>query len=196
MRPLPLLLGHRGCRTPRLTPENTFASFDLALQHECDGFEFDVRLSADKKFIVCHDPKCAGREIAKSTYAELLERWTRAVIPKYRKNSLPRKAIGLPCLEEVLARYAQRAFLNIELKVAGLEANLLELLRKAEPVRGCIVSSFLPKVLLELRARRSGLSLALICDKPSQLRRWMSLPVDAVMVKKSLLTPRLIEQAH
>ena len=38
-------------------PENTFASFDLALEHGCDGFEFDVRLTGCGRAVVCHDPK-------------------------------------------------------------------------------------------------------------------------------------------
>ncbi len=41
----PLLLGHRGAGVSPGIPENTFASFDLALEHGCDGFEFDVRLT-------------------------------------------------------------------------------------------------------------------------------------------------------
>ena len=46
MAHLPLLLGHRGAVCSLGVPENTFASFDLALEHGCGGFEFDVRLTA------------------------------------------------------------------------------------------------------------------------------------------------------
>ena len=48
-------LGHRGARAVRQIPENTLASFELCLQHGCDGFEFDVRLSADGQAVICHD---------------------------------------------------------------------------------------------------------------------------------------------
>ncbi len=41
--PKPLLLGHRGAKS--YAPENTIEAFELALQHGCDGFEFDVRLT-------------------------------------------------------------------------------------------------------------------------------------------------------
>jgi glycerophosphoryl diester phosphodiesterase len=96
----PLLLGHRGARAFKPLPENTLASFDRALADGCDGFEFDVRLTADNVAVVCHDPKTEDAEIASATVAQL--------------SNLPR-------LEDVLARYKNSAFLDIELKVQGLE---------------------------------------------------------------------------
>ena len=51
-----LRLGHRGARALTSIPENTLASFDRALADGCDGFEFDVRLTADGEAVVCHDP--------------------------------------------------------------------------------------------------------------------------------------------
>jgi hypothetical protein len=53
----PLLLGHRGAR--RAAPENTLAAFDLALQHGCDGFEFDVRRTLDGRSL----PDCASSKL-------------------------------------------------------------------------------------------------------------------------------------
>ena len=53
----PLLLGHRGARGLKSIPENTLAAFDRALADGCDGFEFDVRLTADGQAVVHHDPK-------------------------------------------------------------------------------------------------------------------------------------------
>jgi len=56
----PLLLGHRGARAEKSIPENTLASFDCALAQGCDGFEFDVRLSADGQPVICHDTRVHG----------------------------------------------------------------------------------------------------------------------------------------
>src|SRR6201997_1061546 len=96
----PLLLGHRGSRGIQAIPENTFASFDQALADGCDGFEFDVRLTADDQAVVCHDPRTGNVEIARASADELT---------------------ALPKLQDVLARYHESAFLDIELKVSGLE---------------------------------------------------------------------------
>src|SRR5258708_23577478 len=102
----PLLLGHRGAS--KYAPENTTAAFDLALAHGCDGFEFDVRFTADARLVVLHDPRLGRRSVARSTYAQLSEAAAR------RKSGA---SAPLPCLEDVLERYSERAFLNIELKV-------------------------------------------------------------------------------
>ena len=136
----------RSSRSPRLPkpiPENTFASFDLALKHGCDGFEFDVRLAACGTAVVCHDPK--GRKI---------------VIAKAQAKELPQ----LPRLEDVLRRYRQKAFLNIELKVTGLESKVFKLLDENPPTRGCVISSFIPGVVLDLKARNSPIGCGIICE--------------------------------
>src|SRR5438105_6134792 len=105
-----LLLGHRGAR--RHAPENTLAAFDLALAHGCAGFEFDVRSSADARAVICHDGDHCGVKIATSRYDALL-----AAGP------------ALALLDNVLARYAARAYLDIELKAAGAEPATVALLR-------------------------------------------------------------------
>jgi glycerophosphoryl diester phosphodiesterase len=167
----PLLLGHRGARAIKSIAENTLASFDRALADGCDGFEFDVRLSGDGMAVVCHDPRTEGADIASSP-----------------AQSLP----GLVRLEQVLKRYQQSAFLDIELKVAGLEQHMLALLVKHTPHRGFVVSSFLPEVLRTIHAADSTIPLGLICESHSELDRWIELPVQYLIPNRKLLTPDLI----
>src|SRR3974390_842411 len=155
MCPRPLLLGHRGARGLKSTPENTFSSFDLALAEGCDGFEFDVRLTADGIPVICHDAEARGIEIAHATAQELN---------------------GLPTLAEVLERYLDRAFLDIELKVAGLEEVTIALLQAHPAKKGCVVSSFLPEVLQALHRKDSKIPLGLICETRVEQRRWKPLP--------------------
>ena len=172
---LPLLLGHRGSGVTRSVPENTFASFDLALEHGSDGFEFDVRLTRTGCGVVCHDPKVGRLLIERATYHQLSK---------------------LPRLEEVLMRYGQRVFLDIELKVNGLEPVTLAALRERPPARDFVVSSFLPGVLMEMQARSNHVPLGLICQTRSQLLRWRDLPVDYVIAHYSLIKPALVENLH
>jgi glycerophosphoryl diester phosphodiesterase len=165
---VPLLLGHRGVpATSGAVAENTFAAFDLALAHGCDGFEFDVRLTGCGRAVVCHDPKVNGVWVSRATASQLTD---------------------LPQLHEVLARYGQRVFLDIELKVKGLESLVLAALRESPPSRDFVVSSFLPDVLLELKARSSRIPVGIICETPSQLSKCCKLPVDYAIVHHSLLT--------
>jgi glycerophosphoryl diester phosphodiesterase len=167
----PLLLGHRGARAVQSIPENTLASFDRALTDGCDGFEFDVRLTYDGEAVICHDPKVAGIEVARSTA----------------------KQLQLPRLREVLERYRD-SFLDIELKVKGLEKVTLDLFLRFKPRRGFVVSSFVPGVLKSLHAEDATIPLGLICDAKNQLRLWNELPVEYVILRQDLAEPDLIRK--
>ncbi len=169
----PLLLGHRGARASAKIPENTFASFDLALEQGCDGFEFDVRRAACGTAVVCHDPRVGKLKIANT-----------------RARQLPK----LPRLHEVIQRYAQRAFLNIELKVKDLESKVLHALDEFPPRQGYVVSSFIPDVVMELEARSSSVAIGIICETPAQLARWRKLPVDYVIPQQPLVSRLLVQE--
>ena len=172
----PLLLGHRGLRSRSFSVrENTIAGFDLALQHGCDGFEFDVRLTADSRPVICHGARFAGITIARVACSRLRV---------------------LPLLEAVMQRYAGRAFLDIELKVTGLESCVLEALSKFPPQRGYVVSSFLPGVLVNLRKQSQSVSLGIICETRKQLHAWRELPVECVITQERLITAALIAEVH
>src|SRR5579864_6669113 len=173
MSPRPLLLGHRGARAVQSIPENTLASFDRALADGCDGFEFDVRLTADGQAVVCHDPKVGQIEIARAA-----------------AHQLP----NLPRLNEVLERYRKTAFLDIELKVAGMEKIVVELLQAHPPGRGFLLSSFLPEVLRTVHGVDSSIPLGLICETKSQLQLWQKLPLEYVVPHYKLVSEDLIRE--
>ena len=170
----PLLLGHRGARAFRHIPENTSTSFELCLQHGCDGFEFDVRLSGDGRPVICHDAKIGGMEIENSAS----------------------KSLSLPTLEDVLRQFAHRAFLDIELKVAGLVQQTLSELRKHPPQKGYVVSSFLPDVLKKIHDLDPAIPLGLLCDTRDQLRAWRQTPAEWLIPQCDLADGELVELVH
>jgi glycerophosphoryl diester phosphodiesterase len=102
----------------------------------------------------------------------------------------------LPTLDDVLARYSRSAFLNIEVKVRGIEAELLRALHRHRPQRGYLVSSFLPSVVRKLHRMDRSLPLGIICRSRWQLRRWKKLPVSFVVPHYSLLSEKLVERMH
>jgi glycerophosphoryl diester phosphodiesterase len=168
----PLLLGHRGARALKSIPENTIASFDQALADGCDGFEFDVRRTADEEAVVCHDPKAAGFEISRATAKQVSQ---------------------LPRLRDVLQRYRD-SFLDIELKVKGLERITLDLFLRHKPRRGFVVSSFQPGALKSLHALDATIPLGLICESKTQLRLWNELPVEYVIPQQELVESDLVRK--
>lgn len=164
--PRPLLLGHRGLRLPNGPAENSIAAFDRALELGCDGFEFDVRRTNDNHLLVCHDPTYAGLEVATASYAQVSQ---------------------LPLLEDILARYSRAAFLDIELKVPGLENEAVAALSRHPPQSGFVISSFFPSILRQLHSQSAELPLGFICDREPYFAHWPELPVEYVIPHFSLL---------
>ena len=186
----PLLLGHRGARPVRrlgilsrsevIPPENTLAAFDYAVACGCDGFEFDVRYTRDRRHVLCHDPEHGGKKVAEHDYAGL-ER---------------RHGYNLPCLEEVLHRFGAHCYLDIELKVPGNERAVVAALHATPPQRGFVVSSFLPEVVRALHEIHAPLPLGYICKDEEAARCWSELPIKIFLPHYSLVTQRLIDEAH
>jgi glycerophosphoryl diester phosphodiesterase len=152
--------------------ENTPAAFDFALASGCDGVEFDVRLSADGEAVICHNPLSHGLDIGRS----------------------PARKLRLPLLKDVLARYEHTAFLDIELKVPGLEAVTTKLLETFRPAHGFVVSSFLPEALGRIKQLDATIPLGLLCETSAELQRWPQMPVEYVIVHHKLLGLGLIRQ--
>lgn len=184
----PLLLGHRGAG--REAAENTLTAFDLALAHGCHGFELDVRCTSDGHALLCHDPQIAGVAVANSTYRNIVQRRSAQATSAAEKD-----CDRLPCLEDVLERYAGRCFLDIELKVEGLESVLAKLLKRCDSNK-VMVSSFLPEVLHNMRRLSPNVQLGWICDERKLLPSWIQLPCDVVVAHHELTDQDLIEQVH
>jgi glycerophosphoryl diester phosphodiesterase len=185
----PLLLGHRGVRpvrrwdarslTSQLPAENTLAALDFAIANGCDGFEFDVRFTRDRRAVLCHDPKIDGKEISATNFADLGQ----------GRDSLP-------CLEDVLECFGDLAYLDIEVKVGGNEEQVVAAVRAKPPSRGYIVSSFVPELLLQLNRLDSSLPLGYLCDRPQCVNLWTKLPITVFLPHHRLVSKGLIEAAH
>jgi glycerophosphoryl diester phosphodiesterase len=156
------------------------AAFEYALANGCDGFEFDVRYTRDRRSVLSHDPKLNRKEVAITEYTGLDRR----------------VGYNLACLEDVLTRFGGTAYLDIELKVTGNEEAVIAALGATPPQRGYVVSSFLPDVLLRLHDLNSSLLLGYICEHAEDAERWTELPIAAFIPHCSLVSPRLVDEVH
>lgn len=101
---------------PRRAPENTLPAFALALDAGADGLELDVHATSDGVVVVHHDPVLRdGRAIASQRLADL------------RRYEVAR-GIGIPTLEQLLDLVDGRAVLFVEIKAAGIETRVLQVL--------------------------------------------------------------------
>lgn len=167
-----LLLGHRGAK--RYAPENTLQAFDLALDHGCDGFEFDVRLTKDNIPIIVHDPKLQD-----------------LIVADFPSQHLFTVQESTPTVVQVFEKYAQRAFLNVELKVVGIERQVADLIGRFPPVRGVLISSFLPEAVRAMHTVAPQAPLGYICRRKDLLGLWRKLPITHAVLHHRLMTPEL-----
>lgn len=182
----PLLLGHRGCRTPKFC-ENSLAAFERSLEGGCDGFEFDVRQTSDEKLICVHDEAIRRCDVSSNSYEELCK--------LYLKSQGGPERTEIAVLQDVLARFSGRAFLDIELKVPGMEEMVAELLCGLDPAR-YVVSSFLPEVILRMADIEPEIPLGYISRRLDALRIWPSLPAKYVIPRHDLVSHELIAAVH
>jgi glycerophosphoryl diester phosphodiesterase len=134
-----IVIAHRGASA--YAPEHTFAAWDLALELGADYLEQDVQMTRDGVLVVLHDETldrtsggtCRGR-VRDRTLAEVRQcdvgSWFNAAYPDRARPEYA--GLRVPTLDEVLARYGDRASFYIETKhpdaAPGQEEALLELL--------------------------------------------------------------------
>ena len=111
-----LILGHRGASSAH--PENTLEAFAAAYEGGAQGLEFDVRGDANNVPVLSHDrslQRRAGdaRNVDELTVAEL-------------KTLDVGQGYKIPTFAEALTLAGGRGFLDIEVKQAGIEREILE----------------------------------------------------------------------
>lgn len=168
-----IVLGHRGA--PHIEPENTLASFRRAIEMGADGFEFDIRRSADGRLVVIHNPKHGRLRVARSTAAKL----------------------DLPLLEDVLKEFSS-AWLDIELKVAGIEKPVLSLARRHLNSNRYVITSFRKSVVREVKRLSPSTPTGWLFKRPLLLLpRWARRPgLDYLCPHHTVLTARLARAAR
>ena len=141
------IIGHRGASG--LAPENTMASFDLALAQGAEAFEFDIRLTADSVPVVFHDEildrttdatgPISARSLADLERIDAGARFT----PDGTTFPYRGRGIRIPTLADVLARYAEVPML-VELKLAEAGGPVRQALLAAGAAGRVVVASFQP----------------------------------------------------
>lgn len=180
-----IILGHRG----HPHRENTLAGLDACLAAGLDGAEIDVQLLADQTVVVFHDHdlrRLAGdrRSIAQLQAADLAH---------VRVFGQP-----IPTLAQVLARWPEDRWLNVELKAGGpalVKATLALLQGRAQ----IVLSSFDPSMLAAASASGActhELALLLAPDSAAWLHvdGGRSFGCRSVHLHASLICPRSIER--
>ncbi|HMB69776.1 MAG TPA: glycerophosphodiester phosphodiesterase family protein, partial [bacterium] len=109
----PRLLGHRGARAH--SPENTLTSLRHALRSGADGFEFDVRATADGHAVLMHDETVDRTTDGAGPLASLtLERVRELNAGSWFDATIDDEPV--PTLDEVMDEFLGSTALALEMK--------------------------------------------------------------------------------
>ncbi|MGH9467954.1 MAG: glycerophosphodiester phosphodiesterase [Terriglobales bacterium] len=177
-----LRLGHRGHRCPGWDePENSLAAFDRALAAGCDGLELDLRHTRDGRVVIHHDEALHGSGLRLAETSCL---------------ALRRLHPPLATLEQVLARYRHRAWLDLEIKTEAALVPTLRLLARLPPRRGYVISCFDVEVLHRLAELAPDVPRCLNLKRPGSLRRIRAADVSWVAPHQASCTAWYVQWLH
>ncbi|MDR0705204.1 MAG: hypothetical protein LBF88_09465 [Planctomycetaceae bacterium] len=147
--PIPLMLAHRGLSG--LAPENTLTAFKWAVAIGASSTECDVHRTADGVLVLSHD-----RNTKRTTgYDGDITKMTFEEVRKLDAGSWKGKHFAgeqIPTLEEYLnILKGTKCTPIIEIKQAGTEKDIIELLAKLEMTEDVFIVSFITKSLAEIK---------------------------------------------
>src|SRR5580693_1649171 len=121
---LPLVIAHRGAS--RDAPANTPAAFEAAIALGADAVELDVRRTADGVLVVHHNASRRGVPLTLLTYSALVR------LSRHEP----------PTFDAVLDLCAGRIALDVEIKEAGYEVEVIEAASSRFPRDRLLYTSF------------------------------------------------------
>ena len=188
----PLITAHAACRGH--APENTLAGVRAALALGADAIEIDVRCTRDGTPVLLHDSTVDRTTDGEGEIAALSLRQARRLAAG--------KGERIPTLREVLREVAGRALMVLEVKPAGIEEELLAVVRRARALDWCAVHSFLPRVVERVRRQEPRMPCSLLTDG-RRVVDWgqlfafaLSLGAQGIAVHHGVVTPELVRGAH
>ncbi|HXG72849.1 MAG TPA: glycerophosphodiester phosphodiesterase family protein [Gemmatimonadaceae bacterium] len=150
-----LVIAHRGGRARG--PENTREAMRTAIADGAEGFEFDVRVSADGVVVVFHDPTVVRTTngtgaVERMTAAELksLDAGVRSTAARSAPLNSPCR---VPTLDEVLSEFPTVPMI-IEIKAPLAAAPTRKLIEKHDAEDRCLVDSYSSSALGVFRNSR------------------------------------------
>jgi glycerophosphoryl diester phosphodiesterase len=148
-------IGHRGAK--REHPENTLAAFKTAFERGADAVELDVHATRDGVVVVNHDPTVGSSFGAQSSKPIAELEW------KLLSNAATSAKMRIPTLSDVLAIAPAAGTVYVEIKGAGIEAHVAEILVETK-VR-CAVHSFDHGAIRRMRELAPNVPRGILFDR-------------------------------
>jgi glycerophosphoryl diester phosphodiesterase len=188
----PIITAHAACKGH--APENTLAGIRAALKLRADAIEIDIRCTRDGVPVLLHDSTVDRTTDGQGKLAELSLRQVRRLDAGGGER--------IPTLREVLDVVAGRALIVLEIKPSGIETETLAVVRRAKALDWCVVHSFRPQVVEQIKKLEPKMPCSLLTGG-EDARDWrrlfsfaLSLGAQGVAVHHAAVTPQLVRAAH
>ena len=201
--PRPAIIAHRGASA--YAPENTLASFELALRQGADAVELDAKLTQDGHIVVIHDQSVDRTTMHNGWVRDL----SLAQLRKMDAGSHFDIAFAgetIPTLDEVFKAVGKLTFTNVELTnllspLDNLPQKTAALVKRHKILPRVWFSSFNPVALLRIHRLLPESPLGLLAW-PGAAGWWARSPLGRLVPHHSLhiaskdVKPRLIKRVH
>jgi len=131
------IAAHRGS-TSTAVHENTLAAFELAIHYGADWVELDIRMTRDGRLVCFHDPTLNGQAVEALTFQAL-------------HALCAAEGFELAALDEVLTALEGRIQLDLEIKVEGIEENVVHTVETHIGTTKFVYTSFHDQVVARLK---------------------------------------------
>lgn len=189
-----MIQAHRGASG--YAPENTMASFKMALELKADYLELDVHLTKDGHLVILHDETVDRTTDGKGAVKNM----TLAEIKKLdagAKFAQKFKGEKVPALDELLKTYSGKIKFNIEIKADECEEAVVKLIKKYKIEKDVMVSSFHHEYLQKIKELEpSVVTAGLVMMGPKIKHLKNTIKADYLNIHESFLTKAVYDKAR
>lgn len=174
------IIAHRGASGH--APENTLIAFQKAIDYRADFLELDVHRSKDGSIVVIHDASIDRTssdqlrgKVSELTYDELSK--VRVGYPEKFGDKYQNEKI--PTLREALVLAKDKIGVCIEIKVLGVEREVLEIVKELNMTEQVIIFSFYYQVLAKIRKLDPQIRILFLKSKADHLTFDYAMAIEA-----------------
>jgi len=194
------VIAHRGFSG--IAPENTLAAFQKAIDSQFEYYELDVHKTKDDSLVVIHDATVDRTssngmkgKVSEMTYQEL----SKVRVGYSNKFGNEFKNEKIPTLREALVKSKGKIKVCVEVKVKGVEQEMLDIINDLDMKDEVIIFSFYYQVLEKVRQLDKEIPILFLVGSANEQSIAAAKNVGAQAIGAgggNPLTKEYIEKAH
>lgn len=168
-------------------PENTLLSFKRAIDIGVDWIEFDLRESKDGVLVVIHDETVDRTTNGKGKVSDM----TFEQLQKLDAGNGQK----IPSLQQVVDVARGKVKMDMEIKVEGIENDVVDAIQKNDVVEQSMVSSFIYGSIKVVYETDSNIATAAIMSKlPEDIEKCLDILFDDVNTRTVMISKKIASE--